>query len=54
MSVIMSIFNKEDLCKDCRDAEKKHPKYEEARKAEADAVRAGHYHFPGIGKPRDL
>lgn len=46
---IMSVFNTDDICMECKEAEKKHPRYQEAREAEADAVRRGDYNFPGIG-----
>ena len=47
----MSWFNTDWLCPECSEKEKKHPRYEEARKAENDAVRHGDYNFPGIGYP---
>ncbi len=31
------------------DAEQHHPRYEEARRAEAEACRRGDFNFPGIG-----
>lgn len=46
---IMSVFNTDDICMECKEAEKKHPRYQYAREAEADAVRRGDYNFPGIG-----
>jgi len=45
----MSIFNTQMICPDCEDAERKLPKYEEARAVELEAVRRGDYNFPGIG-----
>ena len=50
----VSYFNTEDCCMDCLQKEKQHPDYARARKFEEDAVRAGNFNFPGIGKPADL
>jgi hypothetical protein len=48
------MFNTEQICLDCKEREEQHPRYEEARRAEAEAVRRGELNFPGIGKPEDL
>lgn len=48
-ATIMSRFNTQVLCLECEAAERKHPRYEEARAAEEAAVRRGDYNFPGIG-----
>lgn len=53
-SFTMSFFCEEIICFECETKERAHPDYERARKAEGDAVRAGDYNFPGIGKPSDL
>ncbi len=45
-----SMFNTETLCMDCKDAETKDPRYEEARRAEEEACRRGDFNFPGIGR----
>lgn len=50
----MSRFNTQNICMDCVDKERKHPKYAEAAAAELAATRSGNYNFPGIGKPADL
>lgn len=50
----MSRFNTDCICPKCEEKEKKHPKYQEAVKAELEAVRNGNYNFEGIGKPSDL
>ena len=50
----MSKFNTDIICMECKEKERKHPKYAEADKAELAAVRAGNYNFEGIGKPADL
>ncbi len=54
LSTIMSFFNQDVLCMDCKDKEKAHPRYAEAVKAEFEACNSGDYNFPGIGKPEDL
>lgn len=51
---IMSRFNTQEICEECEEREKAHPKYQEAHDAEAEAVRNGNYNFPGIGLPPDL
>ena len=35
----------------CKEKETKRSDYETARNAEAEAVKAGNYNFPGIGYP---
>jgi hypothetical protein len=45
----MSIFNTHMVCLACKDLEEKHPRYQEARDAEAAAIRRGDYNFKGIG-----
>jgi hypothetical protein len=46
---IMSMFNTQIICLDCEEEEKKDPRYEEARKAEAEACLRGEFSFPGTG-----
>lgn len=46
---IMSMFNTEEICMECKDIEERDPRYEEARAADEAAIRAGNYNFPGIG-----
>lgn len=50
----MSYFNTEKICPACQKAEKMHPMYGAAKTAAQEAVKAGNYNFPGIGKPDDL
>lgn len=45
----MSMFNTQTICMDCKDSERKDPRYKEAQEAELAAVKAGNYNFPGIG-----
>ena len=51
---MMSMFNTETLCSQCKTVETKHPKYDEALAAECAAVKSGDFNFPGIGMPEDL
>lgn len=48
---IMSMYNNDCLCMACKEKETKRSDYETARNAEAEAVKAGNYNFPGIGYP---
>lgn len=50
----MSMFNTQMICHECDLTERKHPKFEDARQAENDAISRGEYNFPGIGLPADL
>ena len=51
---IMSKFNTETICLDCKIREERHPDYARADRAETAAVRSGNYNFAGIGAPADL
>lgn len=51
---IMSQFNTEQICLQCKKKEEEHPKYEEALKAEQEAIQRGNLNFKGIGLPSDL
>lgn len=53
-SLRMSMFNTQMICHSCDLKERNHPKFEEARQAENDAISRGEYNFPGIGLPDDL
>jgi len=50
----MSMFNTQDICMECLDKEKKHPKYRNAANAERLSCLLGNYNFPGVGLPSDL
>lgn len=50
-TTIMSMFNTDILCLDCKKAEEKHPLYNLARKKEREALLRGDRNFPGIGWP---
>lgn len=51
---IMSYFNEDNICMECEEKERKHPKFKEALEADQEAIRRGDFNFPGIGKPSDL
>lgn len=46
---IMSMFNEQIICMPCKEAEKAHPRYDEAVKADNEQIRKGNYNFEGIG-----
>lgn len=54
LATMMSKFNTETICIDCKDREREHPQYAEADRAEMVAVRSGNMNFPGIGCPPSL
>lgn len=47
---IMSMFNTETICLDCKKSEEQRPDYAKAREADEAAVRRGDFNFPGIGR----
>lgn len=54
LGTMMSKFNTQIICGDCKDSETQHPDYAAADQAEVEAVRSGNYNFPGVGLPADL
>ena len=46
---IMSMFNRDSLCMDCKEAEKLRPDYALAVAVDEAAIRRGDYNFKGIG-----
>ncbi len=52
--LIMSMFNTDMICTDCKEKEEKHPDYEKARQADVGAIKECNYNSKGIGKPSDL
>lgn len=46
---IMSMYNKDCICMECKKEEKERDDYDKAREAELNAVREGNYNFEGIG-----
>lgn len=53
-SLIMSMFNTEMICDECKDRERQHPMYEQAVAADIVQIKLGNYNFQGIGLPFDL
>jgi hypothetical protein len=49
---IMSKFNQDELCMECKSTETYHPDYQRASDAELEAVKAGDRNFAGIGLPQ--
>lgn len=49
-----SYFNTDQICLKCAEVERQHPAFEEARRIENEAVRAGNYNFGGVGLPESL
>ena len=47
---IMSMFNRDIICGDCKDEERSHPDYKKAQDAELAEVQKGNYNFEGIFK----
>lgn len=45
----MSMFNTQTICMECKEKERRSPRYKEALEAERAAVKAGNRNFPGIG-----
>lgn len=48
LATIMSMFNTQTICMDCKTEEEKEPGYQQARNAEEAAIRGGDFNFPGI------
>lgn len=46
---IVSMFNVDEICLDCKDAETRDPRYEDARRKELEACQRGDFNFRGIG-----
>ena len=46
---ILSMFNLDELCLDCKEQERQHPDYQKAVAADEEAIRAGDLNFKGIG-----
>jgi hypothetical protein len=49
LSTILSMYNTQEICKACEDAEKERPDYNAAVEADKVAVKAGDYNFKGMG-----
>lgn len=48
-ATIMSKFNTDIICDDCKSDEERAPNFKKADEAEIAAVRRGELNFPGIG-----
>ena len=46
---ILSMFNTQEICLECKEQEKNHPRYQEACEADRKAIQRGDYNFKGIG-----
>ena len=46
---IMSMFNTDCICMECKEKERQRQDYKEASLAELEAVKSGNYNFAGIG-----
>ncbi|MFW9948533.1 MAG: gamma-glutamylcyclotransferase [Candidatus Thorarchaeota archaeon] len=54
VSLSMSYFNTEMICKTCTAKEENHPQFKEAKDKELEECMKGNFNFEGIGKPVDL
>ena len=46
---IMSMFNTQVICMDCKKGEKENPRYDEAVEKDIQEIKKGNYNFEGIG-----
>ena len=44
----MSYMNEDIICPTCKEKERMHPRYNEAKEAELDAVKKGDMNYPGL------
>lgn len=51
---MMSMFNTQMICLNCKDIESKHPQYQTAVDREREEVMKGNMNFIGIGLPTNL
>ncbi len=47
---IMSMFNEDCICMECKDKETRDKDYEKSRDRELKEVKKGNYNYKGIGK----
>ncbi|WP_022754081.1 hypothetical protein [Butyrivibrio fibrisolvens] len=45
---IMSMFNSDCICMECKDTERRHSRYKEAQDADITAIRNGNYNYKGL------
>ncbi len=48
---IMSMFNKDCICMECKRNETELPEYQAAVKADCAAIKSGNYNYSGIAHP---
>lgn len=48
---IMSMFNTDCICMECKKKETELPEYKDAVKADCEAIKNGNYNYSGIGHP---
>ncbi len=48
---IMSMFNTDVICQECKEKERQHPDYKKAQDADNAEIKKGNYNFQGIGYP---
>lgn len=48
---IMSMFNEDCICMECKKKETELPEYAAARQADCEAIKGGDYNYKGIGYP---
>ena len=51
---IMSWFNKDEICPECKNKERSHPRFQEAKDAVIAKEKEGNMNWEGIGLPEDL
>jgi hypothetical protein len=49
ISTIVSMFNTDEICNECKEKERQEPRYKDAVAADEAAIRSGNYNFRGIG-----
>lgn len=50
---IMSMFNEQIICMECKGKEKQRPDYDKALQADIAEIKKGNYNFEGIGLKED-
>jgi hypothetical protein len=50
---IMSMYNNDCLCLDCKQKETERPDYKTASDADVNEIKKGNYNFPGIGLKKE-
>jgi len=49
-ATIMSMFNTQTVCLECKSLEEKEPRYDLARREELAACKRGDFNFKGVGR----